>query len=47
MKTHLNALKDLDQNRGLLGLPVASLVLLLVAVPVNGQQINGTPGHAC
>jgi len=35
----------LDQNRGLLGLAIACLFFVLpAAVPVNAQEINGTPG---
>jgi arylsulfatase len=44
MKTHSNALKSLDHNRGPLGLAVVCLLFLLTAVTVNAQEINGTPG---
>lgn len=44
MKTHLNAVKKLDQDRGRLGLAMACLFFLLAAVSVNAQQINGTSG---
>jgi arylsulfatase len=37
-------LKNLDDNRGPLGLAVVSLFFVLATVPVNAQQITGTPG---
>jgi len=44
MKTHLNALSDLDRDRDLLCLAIACLCFPLTAMPLNAQQINGTPG---
>ena len=45
MRIHSNALMKLDQNRGPLGLAIACLFFVLpAAVPVNAQEINGTPG---
>jgi hypothetical protein len=45
MKTHENDVKELDQGRGLfLGLTLACLLVLPAVVPVNAQQITGTPG---
>jgi hypothetical protein len=42
MKIRVN---ELDQGRGLyFGLALAWLLVLLTAVPVNAQQITGTPG---
>jgi hypothetical protein len=45
MKTRVNDAKELDQGRDFLfGLVYACLLVLPAAVPVNAQQINGTPG---
>src|SRR6516164_5500301 len=40
----MNAANQLSKDRGWLRLTTASLFFLLVAVPVNAQQIYGTPG---
>jgi arylsulfatase len=40
----MNAPNELPKDRGLPKLTTASLLFLLVAVTVNAQQINGTPG---
>jgi arylsulfatase A-like enzyme len=40
----MNAPHQLPKDRGRLRLATASLFFLLAAVPVNAQQINGTPG---
>src|SRR5271157_1518122 len=45
MRIHSNALMKLDQNRGPLGLAITWLFFALpAALPVNAQEINGTPG---
>jgi len=44
MRTRLNALNNLGRDRDLLGLVGVCLCFLLTSVPLNAQQINGTPG---
>src|SRR4029077_952012 len=44
MKTRLTILKKRGQDQGALGSAVSCLFLLLAAVTVNAQEINGTPG---
>ena len=45
MTTYSKPINNLPQGRGfLLGLAVVHLCFLLAAMPVNAQQVNGTPG---
>ncbi len=41
---HMNAPNKLPKDRGLLRVATTSVFLLLAAVTVNAQEINGTPG---
>ena len=45
MKTQVNDVKELGRGRGLsFGLVLACLVVVPATVPINAQQITGTPG---
>ena len=44
MRTRLNTLNNLVQDRDLLGLASVCLSFLLTSLPLSAQQINGTPG---
>jgi hypothetical protein len=44
MRTHLNVVQNLDRDRGCLGWAVVGLFFVLAAVPVDAQEITGTPG---
>src|SRR6516165_8737244 len=45
MKTHVNDLKELARGRGLFfELVLACFPILLAAIPVNAQEVTGTPG---